>query len=94
MTFVAKPNIKDPDSMDDLIKVVKGMERWWACMGFTSIGLNSDLKKMSNRLTNGKSLVGLYLFGGTVDAVIALALAATWYSGLELPPLDMGSGIE
>jgi uncharacterized membrane protein YadS len=92
VTFVAKPSIKEPTAMDNLIRVVKGMERWWAIMGFTAIGLNSDLKKMSKRLNNGRSLIGLYLVGGTVDLLVALGLAAVWYSGLILPAPDMGFG--
>lgn len=97
ITFVVKAAVDSSDvedgednELDSLISVIKGMERWWAIMGFTAIGLKSDLRKISKKVGKGGSLIWLYVVGGAIDIAICLGFASIWYSGivLEQPEID------
>jgi uncharacterized membrane protein YadS len=85
VTFVMEPCCED--NLDSLIRVVKGMERWWAIMGFTAIGLKSDLRKMKKKLGKGGggNIISLYVVGGTLDILLCLGFSSIWFSGLLIP---------
>ncbi len=86
------PPPDDPDAdteLDQIVAVIKGVEKWWAIMGFTAIGLKSDLRKISKKVGKGGSLIWLYVVGGIIDIAICLGFAAVWYSGAVFAAPDV-----
>lgn len=57
------------------------MSNWWMAVGFICIGLNTDIRKLSQKVQGGSVLL-LYLVGGLWDLTFTYGAAHLFFSGV------------
>ena len=81
-SFVLVPTLGIKVVEDEIIgQVTKNLRAWLFCMGFVSIGLESNFRELSEQLVGGKPIV-LYLVGQTVNIVLTLIAAYLAFGGI------------
>jgi uncharacterized membrane protein YadS len=83
-SFVLVPSMGLDVVENEILGQTKNLRAWLFCMGFVSIGLESNFKELASQMVGGKPIV-LYVVGQTFNIVLTLLAAYLAFGGILFP---------
>jgi uncharacterized integral membrane protein (TIGR00698 family) len=83
-SFVLVPSMGLDVVENEILGQTKNLRAWLFCMGFVSIGLESNFKELASQMVGGKPIV-LYVVGQTFNIVLTLIAAYLAFGGILFP---------
>lgn len=85
-SFILMPTL-GADGVGEILDQSKVFRKWFFCLAFVSIGLESNFKDLGKQLVGGKPIV-LYIIGQSFNIVLTLFFAWLAFGGILFPPVN------
>ena len=85
-SFILMP-VLGGDGVTTILDQSKLFRKWFFCLAFVAIGLESNFKDLGKQLVGGKPIV-LYVVGQSFNIILTLIMAWLAFGGILFAPLD------